>query len=186
MRLTDTAGIRKTRGVIETIGVQRSRKQLALSAIVLHVLDSSRAFSKGEEDLAELYAGKPAILVENKVDLPRRLKLPSEFACQSPVRISALTGEGIDQIKQRVEGIVWSGTVGATASDVTVNERQTEALRRSLNSLTSALDEADRGTTLEVISQQLRVALDAIGEIVGKTATDDILSRVFSTFCIGK
>ena len=186
VRLTDTAGIRKARGIVEEAGVSRSRNCLEHSELVLHVLDGSRPYSNADRQLAELCVRKPAIQVLNKVDLQRRLQLPADFPNTGRVCVSSTRGDGLEELKSKIEQIAWSGHGGACDLDVAVNERQADALRRSIESLTAAIDEMQRGTTPEIVTQQLRIGLDAIGEIVGKTATEDILSKIFSTFCIGK
>jgi tRNA modification GTPase len=187
VRLTDTAGIRKARGVIETAGITRSRNALACSALVLHVLNASRPFSEADWRLIAQYAGKPAILVLNKIDLPRRLKLPPDFpGAHSAIETSALTGAGLETLKDRVETTILDGQTQGASSDFVINERHADALRRTINSLTTAISELRENSSLEIVAQSLRTALDAVGEIVGKTTTEDILDRVFSTFCVGK
>ena len=92
----------------------------------------------------------------------------------------------MESLKDKIELLTWSGAVADSQPDVAVNERQAHATRRAIKSLTMALDEARQDASLELVSQHLRSALDAIGEIVGKVTTEDILNKVFSTFCIGK
>ncbi len=186
VRLTDTAGMRKARGTIECIGVDRSRKALTYSELVLHVLDASRPVSKSELQLAREYEGKIAVLVINKIDLPRKLTVPATLAHRDSVEVSATTGLGLEKLKDKIEQLAWSGRVGTADVDVAINERQADAIRRAIPALASAIEEMKRDAPLEIVSQQLRIGLDAIGEIVGKTATDDILDKIFSTFCIGK
>jgi tRNA modification GTPase len=186
VRLTDTAGIRRARGRVESLGVERSRNALQRSQLVIHILDGSRSFSQADAELAGLYVGKPAIMALNKIDLRQRLVLPDAFRARHCVAVSATRGDGLEDLKIAIEEVAWSGQVGSTDIEVAVNERQADALRRANNSLTDAVDELDRGSPPEIVSQQLRLGLDAVGEIVGKTATDDILDKIFSTFCIGK
>jgi tRNA modification GTPase len=186
VRLTDTAGIRKARGLIEKIGVQRSHKSLTRSALVLHVIDSSRPFSAADRELADHCAGKQRLIVLNKIDLPRRLIIPNHFSQDHRAEVSATRGDGIELLKDKIELLTRSGAIARSDLDVAVNERHADAIRRAINSLAAAVDEVGRDASLELVSQQLRIGLDAIGEIIGKTAADDILHKIFSTFCIGK
>jgi tRNA modification GTPase len=186
VRLTDTAGIRKPRGTIEEIGVQRSRKSLAQSTLVLHVIDSSRPFCAGDDKLADHCAGKQTIIVLNKIDLPRKLIIPEKFPRERCVKVSATRGDGLELLKNKIESLTWSGAVAPGEFDVAVNERHADAIRRAIKSLVAAVDEISRNASLDLVSQQLRIGLDAIGEVVGKTTTEDIVNKVFSTFCIGK
>ena len=95
-RLTDTAGIRKTRGATEQIGVERSRKALDISEIVLLVLDSSKPLNAADRELARQTQGKNTLLVLNKIDLPTRLRLPDDLANIQSVKVSATNGTGLD------------------------------------------------------------------------------------------
>jgi tRNA modification GTPase len=186
VRFTDTAGIRRPRGAVEEIGIGRSRKILELSELVLHILDTSRAFSRDDDELAALYGQKPVIQVHNKIDLDRKLKLPANFPRKESVEVSSVRGDGIEELKDRIERIAWSGHVGSTRLDIAINERHADAIRRASDSLTCAIEELQKNSTPELVSQQLHIGLDAVGEIVGMTATEDILAKIFSTFCIGK
>ncbi|MGD0651700.1 MAG: tRNA uridine-5-carboxymethylaminomethyl(34) synthesis GTPase MnmE [Verrucomicrobiia bacterium] len=183
---TDTAGIRRPRGAVEGIGIKRSRKILERCELVLHVLDTSRASSRDDDELAALYGQKPVIQVHNKIDLDRKLKLPASFPRKESVEVSSVRGDGIEKLKDRIERIVWSGHVGSTRLDIAINERHADAIRRASHSLTSAIEELQKNSMPELVSQQLRIGLDAVGEIVGMTTTEDILAKIFSTFCIGK
>lgn len=185
-RFADTAGIRQSRGTAEKEGVIRSRKILESSEIVLHVRDASRAVTVADSELASMCRDKHTILVLNKTDLPQRLRLPAELAQAACIRVSALTGDGLDTLRDKLVELAYSGAVGSAEVDVTINERQGAALEVAYNSLTLAYHMFTGSEPLEVISQQLHRALDSIGEVVGKTSTDDLLDRVFSTFCIGK
>jgi tRNA modification GTPase len=97
-----------------------------------------------------------------------------------------ISGEGLANLKELIGRHAGSGELGSVEADVTVNERHADALIRSEKALTRAHDELAGGSLLEGVAQELRSCLDSIGEIVGKTTTDDILDRIFSQFCIGK
>jgi tRNA modification GTPase len=185
-RFTDTAGIRATRGTAENIGVIRSRNTLATSEIVLHVLDASKLSSTADTEILELSKGKNVFHILNKIDLPQRLRLPTGIADQNVVRVSATTGAGLDSLRDRLVTEACSGKVGSTDVDVAINERQNVALGFANKYLTYSIHSIQMSEPLEIVSQSLRQALDAIGEVIGKTTTDDILDKIFSTFCIGK
>jgi tRNA modification GTPase len=186
LRLTDTAGIRKARGKIEELGIARSRNCLLNSDLVLHVMDGSRPFSVQDYRLHALCKGQRVIQITNKTDLPRRLKIPADIQTLPNVGTSVKTGDGLDLLKDLIVSIALPSH--ATSSDLgcVVNERQADALQKAIYSLTLCKQESADGATCEIISQQLRAALNALGEIVGSTSTEDILDRIFSSFCIGK
>jgi tRNA modification GTPase len=183
--ITDTAGIRKTPRKIESEGVKRSHKALMQSQIVIHVIDCSRAFSRVDSEIHSSCAGKKTIVVLSKADKPGRLRLPRSMS-GCVVRTSVISGEGLANLKELIGRHAGSGELGSVEADVTVNERHADALIRSEKALTRAHDELAGGSLLEGVAQELRSCLDSIGEIVGKTTTDDILDRIFSQFCIGK
>ena len=185
-RLTDTAGIRKSRGAVEQIGVERSRKALDISEIVLLVLDSSKPLTVTDRELIKESHGKVTLLVINKVDLPNRLRLSSDLASMQHVKVSATVGTGLDTLRDKLVSLAYSGKVGTTDVDVAINERQSALLKLSEKYLTESVAIFNSKQPLEIVAQQLRRSLNVIGEITGKTTTEDVLSKIFSTFCIGK
>jgi tRNA modification GTPase len=186
IKLTDTAGLRKPRGTVEAIGIARSHKSLSRSDLLLHVLDGSRPFSEEDTSLLRLCGKTRVLQVVNKSDLPQRLRLPDNFPSSTQLRVSATRGDGLELLKQAVESVALLRKHDASNSDVVVNERQSNALRQANEYLTTGAAELREGRSFEIASQSLRAGLNSLGEVVGQTATDDILSRVFSKFCIGK
>ena len=91
----------------------------------------SRAFSRDDDELAALYGQKPVIQVHNKIDLDRKLKLPANFPRKESVEVSSVRGDGIEELKDRIERIAWSGHVGSTRLDIAINERHADAIRRA-------------------------------------------------------
>jgi tRNA modification GTPase len=186
-RFTDTAGIRQTRGAAESIGVNRSRKALESSEIVLHVCDLSRPFVAAEIEIMESCRNERSILVLNKADLKERFRLPaSPDGSRQSVRLSATQGNGLDALRDKLVEMAYSGKVGSAHVDIAINERHKFLLECSYKSLTESLQLLNGSAQLELVSQQLRRSLDHMGEVIGKTSTDDILERIFATFCIGK
>jgi tRNA modification GTPase len=178
VRLTDTAGLRKPRGTVEQLGISRSRKTIETADLILHVLDASRPSASFDRQTFV----KPTIHVLNKCDLPARLSNPPSDA----IRISALRGDGIPELRDRIAVAAGMTPHAKSEMDCFVNERQADVLRRATESLTVATGRLAAGDDIELVSQELRVALNAIGEITGKTATEDLLDSIFSQFCIGK
>jgi tRNA modification GTPase len=181
----DTAGLREAGDEIEAEGVRRSREALAGAELVLHVLDDSEPLTKADEaHLAEL-KGKRRILVRNKTDLPALLDLPTGLG-DRVVRVCALTGQGIEALKDAIRASVWAGEIRAEMLQVMINSRHQEALGRARAAAERAVSGLGAGQTLELVALELRIAANAVGEIVGKTTTEDLLDSIFSQFCIGK
>lgn len=179
----DTAGLRDTSNAVEAEGVRRSREALARAELVLHVMDAAELLSSDDAQLIGEFAARSRVLVLNKADLPRRLELPDGLM---GVAVSSTTGAGIETLKDAIETIVWSGRVSAESLQITVSARHAEALRRARLATERALAALTEDLSLELVALDLRIAANAVGEIVGKTTTDDLLDAIFSQFCLGK
>lgn len=180
----DTAGLREAHDEIELEGIRRSREALARAEFLLHVLDLSEPLTPEDERLLEEFAGRKRILVGNKADLPRRLQSSERLAPLTEV--SCRSGQGIEALKDAIRALVWSGGVATEALDVMINARHQDALNRARAGAEAALSVLRGGASLELASVDLRVAVAAVGEVVGQTTTEDLLDLVFSQFCLGK
>jgi tRNA modification GTPase len=181
----DTAGLRESEDVIEREGVRRTEQTLAAAELVLHVLDSSEPLSAADEKRIAELAGKKRITVRNKADLPRRLELP-EAIDGAAVALSCVTGHGLETLKDAIKNSVWSGQVGSEMLQVMINSRHQNALERGRTATIRAMQNLSESAGLEQVALDLRMAANAIGEIVGKTSTEDLLDSIFGQFCIGK
>ena len=182
----DTAGLRIARDEIEQEGIRRSRQSLQQAELILHVVDSSEPFTEEDKNyLAEL-DGKKRIVVLNKVDLPTRLIPPLMHDPQHSVPISCVTGQGIESLKDAIRKLVWSGEIKAEMLEVMINSRHQDALNRARAATQRTLEALRQDASLDLVAVDLRIAVNAIGEIVGKTTTEDLLDMIFSQFCIGK
>ena len=179
----DTAGLRATENAVEAEGVRRSRAALEQAELLLHVFDASEPLRPEDAQLLEELAGRPRVLVLNKADRPRQLELPPRH---TGLAVCCATGEGIEALKDAIERVVWSGRVSGEPLQVTVNARHAEALRRAREATGRAAAGLSAQESLELTALELRIAAQAVGEVVGKTTTDDLLDAIFSQFCLGK
>jgi tRNA modification GTPase len=188
----DTAGLREARDEIEQEGVRRSRESLAQAEFILHMLDASEPLTPSDEKYFAEFAGKKRILVMNKTDLPRKwsaeeLKLELQRETGAPVvEVCCLSGQGIEALKDAIKELVWSGEIRAEMLQVMINSRHQDALNRARAATQRTLNLLRAGETLELAAGELRIVVNAVGEIVGKTTTEDLLDSIFSHFCIGK
>jgi tRNA modification GTPase len=193
----DTAGLREAHDEIEQEGVRRSHESLAKAEFILHVLDASEPLTAADKKYLTEFAGKKRILVVNKVDLPRKLKFEAGRAVPCAPRrdrdiapyqidVSCLSGQGIETLKDAIKELVWSGEIKVSMLQVMINSRHQDALNRARAATVQTLDALRKDATLELVAMDLRIAVNAVGEIVGKTATEDLLDSIFSQFCIGK
>jgi len=179
----DTAGLREARDEIEVEGIRRSRESLAKAEFILHVLDASEPLTIADKNYFTEFAGKKRILVRNKTDLPPKLELPAGLQA---IDVCCVSGQGIEALKDAIKELAWSGEIKAEMLQVAINSRHQDALNRARAATRQAAEALRRELTLELIAFDLRVAAGAVGEIVGKTTTEDLLDSIFSTFCLGK
>jgi tRNA modification GTPase len=170
----DTAGLRESSDVIEQEGIRRTRESVEKAELILHVLDQPTSRDEPQFDQPKL-----TITILNKSDLPQTFELPGA------VKISCATGEGLEELKDRIKDLIWSGA-GTDMTDVMINSRHEETLRRAKSGIDRTIEALQKGLSIELAALDLRIAVNAVGEIVGKTTTEDLLDAIFSQFCIGK
>lgn len=186
LRLIDTAGIRDTEDTVERIGVERSRSALNSAQLVLAVVDSSEMLT--DEDLDILKAASECekwILVWSKADLsdgPTSLMLTKEPPAQ--VRVSSVTGEGLSDLERVVAELFPAGEVPAGLT--LTNTRQAEAVERAVKAVGGALEALRLGLTPDAVLTDAEGALNALGELTGRTLREDLVGRIFERFCVGK
>mgnify|MGYP000901348995 FL=1 len=186
----DTAGIRHTEDVIEKIGVERAQALMEGADLVLCVVDGSTPMHREDIDLFEQLRDKPAVLVVNKSDLGSavsdevyRHKLP-----ETPiVRISAVTGQGLEELEETVVSEVTKGRIDLTDRSVIVTRvRHKQALREAQESLVAARNTVENGLPMDLVAIDVRGAAERLGEVTGHTVSDEVIDRIFADFCIGK
>jgi tRNA modification GTPase len=178
IKFVDTAGIRPSDDLVETLGVERSYQAMADADLTLVVVDLSQSIQP--EDLALLDRATRQgryILAGNKSDLPRAAEPPEEF-----VAVSAVTGEGIDRLREKIA----PAAARDQDSGFITSIRHERLLRESIEALQQARKAVEFGIPHEMLLLDLYAALRPIDAITGATTADDILNRIFSTFCIGK
>jgi tRNA modification GTPase len=190
--LTDTAGIRAVDDPVEHAGVERSREQAAAAAIVLWVVDGSTRPEPALGALAEELAGRTVLAAINKADLPPACP-PHALAAAlgsggAPpwAAVSAHTGQGIDELADRLCALALGGAAPADDTLLVANPRHAAALQRARDHVAAARSAHDAGEPTDLLTIDLTAAVQALGEITGESATDDLLDRIFSRFCIGK
>jgi len=191
VRLVDTAGIRKAMDEAESIGIQKSMEALADADLVLVVLDASQPSSREDEELLRQAEVRPVILVKNKSDLGAgdtqgASNVSDKRGAHIPVRTSALTGEGIAELRAEILRHL-GGESGAQAeAGFLTNVRHHGLIKDSLAALDAATKAVTEKIPHEALLLDLYDALRPLDAITGATTNDDILSLIFSTFCIGK
>lgn len=182
LRLVDTAGIRESQDPVEAIGVERALEAARQSDLVLFLLEGSAEATKEDQEILQALQDKPCIIVRTKLDQ----SAPKEAFgdTKQTVMISARTGEGIDELKERICQMVWGGKVDPSDGVYLANARQQQAVYQALSSIQNAQNAQELGTDL--ISMDLQNAYDELGELTGNRVRDDLVDEIFSRFCLGK
>jgi tRNA modification GTPase len=181
VKLVDTAGIREGEGLVETLGIERSFQAMADADLTLVVIDLSVPMDERDGELVSRAQSQGrALVVGNKSDLPARAAWPGA------VPVSALTGEGIEEVRHAIIRAVAGGADGEQETGFITSLRHEQLLRESLAYLSKAREAVAGNIPHEMLLLDLYSALRPIDEITGATTADDILNRIFSTFCIGK
>src|SRR6185437_2933873 len=183
LELVDTAGLRESLEEAEQLGVARSREALAEAALILVVLDATQPLNQEERNLLVAVEGRPALVAVNKSDLTG-MHCGADVGDLPALSTSALTGEGIQALRQRLIELATSGA--AAEPGMLTNLRQHQAISTARAALAEAMQANAGAIPHEMILLDLYRALWALDSLTGQTTPDDILNLIFSTFCIGK
>ncbi len=189
LRLMDTAGLRHTKDAVEVEGVRRTRDRLARADLVVWVVDGSEPLTPDDLEILAEVRQKRAVVAVNKNDLPLCVDL-QDLAGHLPrvplVPVSALHHRGIDTLEDAIRDRVLNGTSESSSEILLSSLRHKQALERAREGLERAIQAAQLNLSGEFLSIDVGAALQALGEIVGETTSEDLLERIFSQFCIGK
>jgi len=186
VKLVDTAGIRAAYDEAESIGIKKSYEALADAELVLIVTDLSQPADEEDRRLVERVGTRPHIVVANKVDLACRESLIACVEGNGNVRTSAVTGEGIDELRRAILLHVAGDAAGQRESGFLTNVRHQELVREAIAGLDAGRRALEQNVPHEMLLLDLYAALHPLDGITGATTTDDILNLIFSSFCIGK
>jgi len=184
--LVDTAGIGETVLVVERMGMERSRRSIQSADLVLLVVDGSQPPTRADHEVASLIVGKTAIVVVNKSDLPRASGHAQVLPEAPHVSLSAETGEGVPNLESLVLETIFAGKVTTGNEPIASNPRHRDVFRRALAHVLEAQEALSQGLPADLIAIDVAEAVNALGEITGETASEDLLDTIFGSFCIGK
>jgi tRNA modification GTPase len=186
LRLIDTAGVRDSDDPVEVEGIARARAKVASADLILLVVDGSRPLDEQDRLALRACSDYKTLLVCNKTDLPQS-SLPHDWTALPTVFLSCRSGDGLSLLRDSIVTLVGGSVQGDLAQEVVFSDRRhRDALLRTRESLMRFQSALSEGLSPEFPALELREALDALTEILGKTTPDDILDRIFSRFCIGK
>lgn len=186
LRLADTAGVRETDDVVESIGVDRAVKRLRNAELVLTVFDASRPLNDADKRLTELCKGKKAIGIINKTDLDiNYLNDGFKENFSQLVFISAKTGKGKDELVKAIQEVLGTADIDTSAAAV-VNERQRDCCKKALEALIEADNALTAGMTMDAVTVSLDSAVEQLMVLTGEKATELVVNEIFAQFCVGK
>ncbi len=188
-RLMDTAGFRKVRGEVEKIGVRLSRQRLEEADLALLIIDQSRPLNEDDLTILTNSQKEKTLVIKNKIDLPSRLdqkQLRDAVKGRPIFKISALTGEGVNELRSAVFNKVTGTEMDSASVSLAPNLRHKKALMEASQYFKAAAFNTKEGHPMEIIAVDLKAGLDALAEITGERADEELYEKIFSEFCLGK
>lgn len=189
LKLIDTAGIRETDDKVEKIGVERSKKAIEQSDLVLLVLNAAESLTKEDLELIRLTNDKKRIIILNKTDLEEKLdrKELAEISENAPVyATSILKNEGVEALEEAISKLFFNGIENSQSTVMVTNARHIALLKKAQNSLDSVLEGISSGMPVDLVQIDMTEAWNLLGEITGESYEDELLDQLFSQFCLGK
>lgn len=187
--LCDTAGLRETEDRVESIGIEKTRREMAQAGLILAVFDTSRPLTEEDLSLAKEVSesGIPAIALLNKSDCQEHFDMtPVWEHFPRRVEISAAEGSGFDELANRIDELFIDGNLDVDRDAVVTGARQYAALRSAEEALEQSLSDLQAGIPLDLCCIGMEQALSALGEVDGRELGEEIVSEIFSRFCVGK
>ncbi|CAC6792122.1 tRNA uridine-5-carboxymethylaminomethyl(34) synthesis GTPase MnmE [Staphylococcus sp. EG-SA-10] len=189
LRLVDTAGIRETEDIVEKIGVERSRKALSQADLILFVLNNNEALTQEDYTLYEVVKNEDVIVIVNKMDLEQNIDINEvkDMIGNTPlIQTSMLKQEGIDELEIQIRDLFFGGEVQNQDMTYVSNSRHISLLKQARQTIQDAIDAAESGVPMDMVQIDLTRTWEILGEIIGETASDELIDQLFSQFCLGK
>ena len=182
LKFIDTAGIRKTKDVVEKIGVDKSLEMIDESDLVIHVLNNNETLTEEDQEIMEKIKDKTHITFINKSDLPTKLKIAKDDI----VKGNTVDLNGLDKLKDKIGELFDLERINNSNLEVVSSAREIGLLNEALNSINQALNNVSSKLPVDMIAIDIKKAWDLLGEITGESYQDELLDTLFSKFCLGK
>lgn len=188
LKLIDTAGIHETEDKVEKIGVERSKKAVQEADLVLLLLDGSRELSDEDRELLDFTKFKKRIIILNKSDLGSKItqEMIQKITDSPIVTASILEKNNLDKLATEIERMFFSGIENSANQVMVTNQRQAGLLQKAQQSLQEVISGVENAMPLDLVQIDLKDAWDTLGEITGDSAPDELITELFSQFCLGK
>ena len=189
LKIVDTAGIRETDDIVEKIGVEKSRESFSTADLVIMVLDASRKLAEEDIEILESLENKKTIVLLNKIDLKPEIEIEKikEYVNEEDIiEISALKHQGIEELHDKIEAMVYQGSVKNSSNLMITNSRHKDALFKAYEAINDAIGAIEQRMPYDFIEVDFKNIWDYLGYINGDTVREDLLDTIFANFCIGK
>ncbi|MGO1356629.1 MAG: tRNA uridine-5-carboxymethylaminomethyl(34) synthesis GTPase MnmE, partial [Alkalibacterium gilvum] len=188
LRLIDTAGIRETEDIVERIGVERSRKALTDADLVLLVFNQSEALTEEDRKLLEATEGHNRIIILNKMDLENKLdleELHTIIESDNIVQTSIITEAGLTELEGKIAELFFAGNTGEKDATYVSNIRHIALLNETIDAFNDVIEGIEMGMPVDLVQIDMTRAWDLLGEITGDSVQDELITQLFSQFCLG-
>lgn len=189
LKLIDTAGIHDTDDVVEKIGVERSKKAINLADLVLLIIDGSDKLHKEDRELLQLTKGKKRIVILNKMDIAQEItpaQLKEEYDADAFVTTSVTEQSGLDELEAQIAALFFNGIEDSNNTVMVTNSRQVGLLQQAKNSLDEVVVGIENDMPIDLVQIDMKACWDKLGEITGESVPDELITQLFSQFCLGK
>lgn len=189
LKLVDTAGIHETDDVVEKIGVERSKKAITKADLILLLLDGSEDLTDEDRLLLDITKNKKRIIILNKMDIERHLTadyLNKEFGVEAVVATSVKFQAGLDEVEKQISDLFFAGIEDSNSTVMVTNSRQVGLLQQAKNSLNEVIQGIEDGMPIDLVQIDMTNSWDKLGEITGESVPDELITQLFSQFCLGK
>ncbi|MCF6160411.1 MAG: tRNA uridine-5-carboxymethylaminomethyl(34) synthesis GTPase MnmE [Furfurilactobacillus sp.] len=189
LKLVDTAGIRDTTDKVEKIGVERSKQALAAADLVLLVINGSEPLTDEDRTLIKTTADSKRIVILNKTDLPQQVDLADLqklVGDDAVIATSVLTNAGMDQLEDKIANLFFGGIENSQTTVMVTNARHIGLLNQASQALDDVMSGIAAGMPVDLVQIDMTRAWDLLGEITGDSVQDELLTQLFSQFCLGK
>lgn len=183
LNIIDTAGIRESSDVVEMLGVEKSRKIITSSDLIIFILNNNEEISDEEKELLKEIKDKKKIIVVNKIDLENKL---DKSMLEDYIEISAKENISVDKIKDRIKKLFNIGELQTSDLTYLSNARTISLLKKSMHQIEDTLEEIQNNSPIDIVELGLKDSWNTLGEVIGETYKDELLDELFSRFCLGK
>ena len=183
LNITDTAGIRESKDIVEMLGVEKSLKIIDSSDLVIFILNNNEELSNEEKELLNKLKNKKKIIVINKIDLESKL---DKSMLDDYIEISVKENIGIDKVKNKIRDLFNIGEIKSNDLTYLSNARTISLLKKSLNIIDNTIKEINSNSPIDIVELGFKDAWNTLGEVIGATYKEELLDELFSRFCLGK